>query len=372
MKSQILGYRTGAGLGATLLLMVSAPAFLVSFLGGAPQLPFLMPVSFIALVWSAMRLKESFEIRLDTAARRFATRQRTNWITVSKCEGSFDEIDAVRIVAEPRKRVYERSRRDRGLLESGIFEDNESRRVVKHWVVWVIRLVFKNRTQTEPLLERPIRAEFATYLDAERLAKALRVDLIDVTGPGPQVTAWNRLDVRLVEKLRQGPPTAHVDLLTPPPGGRIAVSGPRGSMEIRMPSPGLGKMIPALFFYAAMTGVVAFIVKTQEVEVGEGFLTGMIWLGILLFVPMLVFFTSREIIREERTDFVFESRAFGIPISRQRIRKHEIEDIELRASRHGYGCEVVVRSDRQLIRTGRSEVEGEVLWLSETLRGLLA
>lgn len=373
MKSNAtLTFHTGSGLGTAFVLVASTIALFAFF----SELNWPAVAALGGLLWSVPQLKESFKIRLDPVARRFAIRHRTNWLKVASSEGSFDEVDGVRVAQETRTRIYTRWRRRHphhgSLIGDFFLEDNESRRVVKHWQVWTIRIVFKNRTQSEPLLERPMRSEFATYLDAERLAKTLRVNLIDVTGPGSQVTAWNQLDVRLVEKVRKGAATPYSERMVLPPGSRIIVRGARGSMEIHMPAPGIGKMIPAVFFYAAMTGLVGFIVKTQNLQWGEGFLAGMIWFGILMFVPLLVFFTSREIIREAGAEFVFESRVFGIPIFRRRIRKHEIEEIELRVARRGFGCEVVIRSDRQMIRAGRSENEAEVLWLSEMLRGLLA
>jgi hypothetical protein len=372
----VIVFRRGGGA----LAWGGAAACVVLGLAGLASNAILLMVAGAGLTLCLLAALKMYEVRLDTAKRRYAIRKREWNLSVTESEGPFDEIDGVKVGMEQRikTRTYRRSGpgvfwtdHDASLLSE--YGDTVTR--TKRWNVWAMRLAFRNKQQTEPLAECSVSQELAAYLEAERLAKALRLDLIDVTGPGVRRVPWNRLDVRLIERMRaelggtQAPRGA--DLLLPP-GSHITMDGAPGSRVIRMSVPRIAKFFTALACYVAGVVLLAFIANTQDVPGGMLFVNGMIALGVLLFAPMLFVFTARETIREEPHAFVFLKGVAGIHFFSQRMTKGEIEEIEVRVARSGPGYEVAVRSDKNLVRAGRTQELREAQWLKEMLCAMLA
>jgi len=240
-------------------------------------------------------------------------------------------------------------------------------------------------------------SEIDSFQKWEYYAKRLQLDAVDATANEEQRKSWKELDENLAAKRIESRPTPNRSP-TPPAGSTIELVSNRGRREILLPAAGftLGLVFISLFggvfvamgasVWLATAGILDMQVNGSEVVlniVPPIFVLvglGIIWLGIKGSYSALI-------IGVENGMLFTQYLAFGKRSGKQSVALADIESVavagDVRSRRRDGGHikiggmaigtkksrerddEVVVRSDRKILRFGSSLNEDERVWLAE-------
>lgn len=317
------------------------------------------------------------ELDIDLGRRRVRTR-RGMWPSPKTRERGLDEADGIWLDMEYRSQGSKRNRRK------------------VPW--WFVSLKFPDEKKGTRLFAT--RGEVEGYRKWEYYAERLKLDAVDATAEQPQRQSWQELDDKLTAQSRESTETP-VSTSTPPADSKVEVFYDGGRKEIRLPPPGfnVGLVFLSLFggAFAALGGGGLFaslglidvpvqgspwavrIVPPVFLLIG----LGIVWLGIKGSYSALV-------IGVERGALFVEQLAFGRRSARRSVPLAEIEsvsvagDVRSRRRTGGYvkiggvalggrrfrerDSEVVVRSDRRILRFGSALSDPEKAWLADACR----
>lgn len=180
----------------------------------------------------------------------------------------------------------------------------------------------------------------------------------------------------------------------PPAGSAIEwTRGETGSEMIVLPAPGFGVATVLLVLFGlpfAAFGTVALLAVSGAIDIAIEGSDASIWIvgtvfvfiGLVLCAGAVFGSVARELVRLDAADLVFSLRAFGREYRVRRLPRREIEEIAVKPSsasrprpsrgrRHGAGethdDEVVVRSNRRVLRIGGRITVAELEWLQRAL-----
>jgi len=376
----IYAYRPMVGL-AVALGLLGLMAVIYVQLSGWPRWLILFVNALFALLFIGYAFWRH-ELIFDLLQRRY-TQRKGFWPRVRETTGSFDEIEHVALDSEVRTSS----------------SDSSSRRTMDR--VWIVRLKFRN--EGKPISVAEEQDEGKGCARFESLAKRLRAPAVDRTGPQEKVTPWDRLDQSLAEKIegqRSGWGTG-MPVPPVPAGSRIEFADLAGGRTIVLPAFGFTFWLPLLLLLPAgfvlMGGLFVWTqLAPQSVHQQISLLAvvaGLVFflIGLLLLFVFVGGLFGEDWIREEREELVFRKRIFGVTWGRRRMAKREIEEIEIKLPANppaDEGCvtvgsrslplgkppvtkEVVVRSDRLLLRLGRSLSQEEREWLRAALTAMV-
>lgn len=323
-----------------------------------------------------------FHLTLDLFARRYTLRKGF-WPNVRATQGSFDDIEHVRLTREVRR---------------------SSGKSQHEYDAWVIYLPFPG---DEPVTLAEYRDEAEAYRRWEALARKLRRPAADFTdAAATRVRNYDELDQPVARRpLREsrsgfssdpGPPPreSNIQLLDEPLGRTILL--PPSGFNI-----GVAFLVvfglffggfAAFAFFAAISGgkvtgsrTPLYIIPPIFMLIGSG----------IVFVGLMAS-RMREFAREEGGSLAFGVRFVGREWGVKHLAKNEIEALDIRAARISSargggarirvggvsmslpskssqpGTEVFVRADRAVVRMGDRLPPAAQQWLCDTLLAWLA
>ncbi len=260
---------------------------------------------------------------------------------------------------------------------------------------WFVSLKFPGEKRGTSMFTTS--SEVDAYQKWEYYARRLQLDAVDATAAEPQRKHWQDLDDNLAVRSNESASRLH-RVPSPPAGSKIELLWDRGRKEILLPAPGFngGLVFLSLFggafvalggsFLLARLGI--FDVSIEGSELSQIIIPpifilaglGIIWLGIWGSYTALV-------VGVENGDLFIQNRAFGKRFGRKSIPHTDIESVsvggDIRSrNRSGGGIkiggvtvgskryrgrdnEVVVRSDKKILRFGSALTEAERTWLAD-------
>lgn len=319
-----------------------------------------------------------FHLTLDLFARRYF-RRKGFWPNVRTTEGSFDDIEHVRLTRETRR------------------SSGKSR---QEYDAWVIYLPF--RGEDSPVTVAEYHDEAEAYRHWESLARKLRLPAADFTDAAAQrIRQWDELDKPVARRpLRQNaigfsgdpgprPHDSGIDVLEAPLGRTILLPayGFNAGVAFLIVFGLFFGGFAAFAFWAAISGgrvqpgsrTALFIIPPIFMLVGFG----------IVFIGLMAM-RMREFAREEGGSIAFGMRFFGREWGLKTIAKNEIEELDIRAARvrsSGRSArlrvasvsvplptkqsepktQVFVRADRAVVRIGEGLSPAAQTWLRDTL-----
>lgn len=322
------------------------------------------------------------ELDIDLGSRQVRTR-RGMWPVTKTGYRPLDEADGVWLTLEYRSSGSKRKRN-------------------VPW--WFVSLRFP--AEKKGMRIAACTSEIDAYQKWEYYARRLQLNAVDATTDQPQRKAWQELDAKLAAQPAENEPRHSP---APPAGSTIRLTWNRGREEILLPALGFNKGLVFLLLFGGVfvaMGAGALLAKMgvldMQVQGSETALNivppifilvglGIIWLGAKGSY-------SEMIIGVDNGELFTENRVFGRRSGRNAIALADIESVSVAGdvrSRHRTGGyikvgnvsigrrryrarddEIVVRSDRKILRFGGSLTEAERAWLAEacyyaTLRGHL-
>ncbi len=311
------------------------------------------------------------ELDIDIDRRRVKVR-RGFWPAPTESNRQLDEADGIWLTMEYRS--------------SG----SKSKRKVPWWFVSLKFAGDKKGTRIFVTSD-----EIEGYAKWEHFAERLKLDGVDATGAEPQRKRWESLDEKLVSA---GGDDRPVRAPAPPAGTLIRTRSNRGWKEVLLPARGFNGGLVILVIFggvfaafglaaaAAALGVLDMEVQGSEIAmaiVPPVFVLvglGIIWLGI-------VGSYKETIVGVVGGELFIEGQAFGRRSGRRAIPLADIESVSVAGdvrsrSRTGVKVEVggmrlgkktyrdreneiVVCSDRQILRFGSSLPESDRAWLAD-------
>lgn len=259
-----------------------------------------------ALVDSAWR----HELRLDLVSRRY-TRRKGFWPAPRITEGSLDDFEAV------------------------LLDREEEMHEAQTYNLWSVRLAFRGEDSLRVFESRDLTASYAR---AESFAKKVGIPLRDRTQPAERVIAPGTLAVPLVERLVA--PAGGIDV--PPPGSRIAWDPTPSRRAIELPRDRASAVTLCVFFFVvglALGAFGGFHVSALLVRAHAGeFPDSARWViaPIFLLIGLGLIFCGgfladgREVVREKGDALVFAWVALSSEWLVVRIRKRDIQEVEIR------------------------------------------
>jgi hypothetical protein len=259
---------------------------------------------------------------------------------------------------------------------------------------WIVSFLFEG--WKKPVSVYQTTNETKGYRKLEELARLLQVSAIDHTGETEIVRAHDQLDRPAVEEYRASRNKFNFEnsreLEHPPPESGIERGiGELGGKMIMLPAAGINiaTVVLALFglpFLVFGLLALASALDFSPVEVSgtlsAKWIVGGVFalLGLLMELGAIFGSVAREIIRGEGDAIVITLRAFGKHYRRRELKMYEIEEIAVKESRssrayRGSGkpapTEVVLRTDRSVIRIAGDQPREVQRWLAESLRMLV-
>ena len=333
-----------------------------------------------ALLFVAVGLLGIFwrlEIDIDLRRRR-ATIRRGFWPNPKERNRTLDELEGIGLSLKYRSSGTKNSKRK------------------APW--WYITLKFSgDQKGTDVFVSANERAAYERW---EYIAKRLQVDAIDNTSESPQRRDWQHLDTSLQSKVQQ-----EVDSRTRPPeqpaDSKVTILEQGSQKELLLPRLGFnGGLVFVLLFGSAFAALGAgallanFGVLDMDVEGGTLAMTiippvfilvglGTMWLGISGSFSSLVVGIENGLLYTEYLGFRMRSGRKSVALaeiesldiggdvrSRQRSgRRMTIGGLTLGSNRYrDRENEVVVRSDKQILRFGSSLGEADRAWVADVCR----
>jgi len=306
-----------------------------------------------------------YNLTMDLMARVYHGR-RGFWPSTRRLQGSLNELQGVMLT-----RTWRRS-------------DDTAH------AAWIVSFRFEGWKKPVSVFQTANEAK--AYRKLEELAALLQVSAIDRTGETEIVRTHDQLDCSVVEANRASRIgfsfAGSRDLAQPPPESDIELGiGELGGKMIMLPAAGIsiGTAIIALFglpFWSFGLLALASALDVSPVEVSgtlsAKWIVGGVFtlLGLLMELGAIFGSVAREIIRDKGDAIVITLQAFGKHYRRRELKKHEIEEItvkESRSSRAHRGSEkpapteVVLRSDRNVVRIAGDQPIKVQRWLVESL-----
>jgi len=255
--------------------------------------------------------------------------------------------------------------------------------------LWVVSFRFRGWDKPVSVFETTNEAK--GYRKLEELAELLHVSAIDHTGETEVVRGYSQLDRSVVDANRapqSGLSFARSYELEQPLDSGIELGiGELGGRMIVLPAAGIhvGTVVLALFglpFLGFGLLALASAVEVSPLEVSgtlsAKWIVGGVFtlLGLLMELGVIFGSVAREIIRDEGDAIVITLRAFGKHYRRRELKKHEIEEIAVKESRSSRAyrsnkkpapTEVVLRTDRNVVRIAGDQPVKVQRWLAESL-----
>ncbi len=256
---------------------------------------------------------------------------------------------------------------------------------------WFVSLKFPDEKKATRLFTTANEVE--GYKKWEYFAGRLQLDAVDTTGEEKQRQSYAKLNENLVEKR---PETQRAPLRTPnpPPGSEIELLSISGRKEIMLPAPGFSGGLVFLFFFGAIfaaSGAAVLLAKLGILDMSVQGNDAAVWIvpPIFILVGLGIIWLgikgsfSAIIIGVENRQLITERLAFGKRSGRNSVPVEDIESVGIAGdvrSRHrrsirvgntGFGKnnyrkrenEIVVRTDKKILRFGASLNSAERDWL---------
>jgi len=320
------------------------------------------------------------DLRLDLLARHYSGR-RGFWPSPKPVSGSLDELEGV---------ILSRSWRRSSSSNGGSSEH----------VVWQLGLDF--RGWESPLTFYETHNERQAHEKLEHFCRRLSVSAIDRTGDREIRRSWQELDRSIAEKARQSGGTPG-QLTDPPTGSSVLFDRQTGPATIVLPPVGfnVGTVFLLLFglAWSAFSGF-ALLAAAGLIDVKVTGSVAAIWIvgSVFLLIGLgicaigIVGSYAREVIHDNGDGITFSVRFLGWEMRRRTLPKSEVEEIDLQASttsrRRGRGRlringvdigrlgsskkgstprQIVVRTDRRIVRLANNLDPEDQAWLHQTL-----
>ncbi len=294
-----------------------------------------------------------YELTLDLMARCYRGR-RGFWPSPRPLQGSLEELAGVVLTRQWRR-------------------SSSSEGTSSEHAVWVVSLEFDGWKEPVSLFETS--SEKKGYGKLEHLSRRLQVDAVDRTGGEETRRDWNALDRPATARSGERARVESVPAL--PAGSRIEwTPSESGSSMAVLPAMGFNVGAVFLFLFGlpfAGFGAVALLAVSKTIDVKFEGSTSAAWIVGSVFVVIGLGFcagaifgcVAREIVRRQAGDLVVSLEAFGREYRIRRIPRTEVEGIEIKPSNHARSKsnQVVIRSDRRVIRMGGELTTDEQRWL---------
>ncbi len=239
--------------------------------------------------------------------------------------------------------------------------------------VWVVSLEFEG--WKEPLSLFETSSEKKGYGKLEHLSRRLQIDAVDRTGGEESRRDWNSLD--RPASAPSGARAQNESVPALPAGSRIEwTPGETGSSMAVLPALGFNAGTVLLFLFGlpfAGFGTMALLAVSRTIDVkfegseSAAWIVGSVFVvvGLGLCAGAVFGSVAREIVRRQAGDLVVSLKAFGREYRTRRVPRTEIEGIEIKPSNQARSKsnQLVIRSDRRVIRLGGELTPEEQHWL---------
>ncbi len=294
-----------------------------------------------------------YELTLDLMARCYRGR-RGFWPSPRSLQGSLKELAGVVLTRQWRR-------------------SSSSEGTSSEHAVWVVSLEFEGWEEPVSLFETS--SEKKGYGKLEHLSRRLQVDAVDRTGGEETRRDWNALDRPATAPSSE---RARVEVVPALPAGSRIEWTPSETGSSMAVLPELGFNVGTVFLLLfgipfAGFGVMALLAVSKAIDVkfegseSSAWVVGSVFVVIGLGFCAGAFFGSvaREIVRRQAGDLVVSLKAFGREYRLRRVPCTEIEAIEIKPSNRARSKsnQLVIRSDRRVIRMGGELTTDEQRWL---------